>query len=183
MALKRTSSPIAISTTSQLTADPAAGQFVSKAVDLQLNPLDNEVFVVTALKIDFEDGMPIPFIAAPGAFKLNQKLSISTTAQTSYSGISASNVLGASGLSYYLLADTVNNFFLYEMQEDNAMDTPPADQEYIGIIATNDFFVNYACSDTLAVQTLNANIRVYGYRAKADASTYAALVQSEVLSS
>jgi hypothetical protein len=41
----------------------------------------------------------------------------------------------------------------------------------------------------LAIDAFNASqitdvaIRVYGYRAKADAATYAALVQSEVLSS
>ena len=182
MALKRSSSPIAISTFTQLTADPVAAQFVSKGVDLQLNPLDNEVFVVTAIKIDFEDGMPIPFLANPGVYKLRQNISISTTAQSSYAGIQASNVLGASGLSYYLFTDGTAPP-VYVMQEDNAMDTPPADQDYIGIIATNDFYVNYDCSSMLATQTLNANVRVYGYRAKADASTYAALVQSEVLSS
>ena len=63
------------------------------------------------------------------------------------------------------------------------MDTPPANQDYLGIIATNDFFVNLDLSkDFTTGQTCDVKVRVYGYRARADASTYAALVQSEVLS-
>jgi len=60
------------------------------------------------------------------------------------------------------------------------METPPAALEYIAIIATNDFF-------TQIQGTANANAKgvtgkLYGFRAKASASIYSALVQSELLS-
>ena len=180
--LTRTSSPIAVSTFAQLT--PLVGDaFQSKSVDLQLNPLDNEVFVVTGVKIDFENGMPTPIISPATVGTLEQKISISNTTQTSYAGISQSNVIAATDLSYYLYSDGGTSPPVYVLQEDNAMDTPPANQDYLAIIATNDFHINYQVSGGFALaQTLRANIRVYGYRAKADSSTYAALVQSELLS-
>ena len=61
-----------------------------------------------------------------------------------------------------------------------ALETPPATLEYIGIIATNDFFVQVEGTGNSAAKGVSG--KLYGYRATADASTYAALVQSEVLS-
>ena len=61
-----------------------------------------------------------------------------------------------------------------------ALETPPATLEYIGIIATNDFFISVEGTGNAGVKSLGA--RVWGYRAKANADIYAALVQSEVLS-
>jgi hypothetical protein len=53
--------------------------------------------------------------------------------------------------------------------------------EYIGIIATNDFFLQIEGVGNATAKAVTA--KVYGYRARADASVYAALVQSELLSS
>jgi hypothetical protein len=61
------------------------------------------------------------------------------------------------------------------------METPPSALDYIGIISTNDFFLQIQGGGNGTPKIGNA--KVYGYRAKADAATYAALVQSEVLSS
>ena len=63
---------------------------------------------------------------------------------------------------------------------EHSMDTHPAMLEYIGIIATNDFFVQVQGANN--TNTKLAQGKMYGYRARADASVYAALVQSEVLS-
>ena len=52
--------------------------------------------------------------------------------------------------------------------------------EYLGIIATNDFFIGIKGTGNTAAKFANA--KVYGYRARASADIYAALVQSEVLS-
>ena len=60
-------------------------------------------------------------------------------------------------------------------------ETPTGDVDYIGLIATNNFFFGIKGSGNLAAK--GASGRMWGYRARADASTYAALVQSEVLSS
>ena len=59
-------------------------------------------------------------------------------------------------------------------------ETPPATLEYIGIIATNDFFIQV--QGTANTQALGMDGKLYGYRAQASADIYAALVQSEVLS-
>jgi len=60
-------------------------------------------------------------------------------------------------------------------------DSGPSTQlAYLGIIATNDFHLNIQGTNNTAV--LFANARLYGFRARADASIYAALVQSELLS-
>ena len=65
--------------------------------------------------------------------------------------------------------------------EHNDGDTPTAQLPYIGIISTNDFFVQV--KGTGNANSKGVSGRIYGYRARADAATYAALVQSEILSS
>ena len=62
----------------------------------------------------------------------------------------------------------------------NASETPPSDLPYLAIIATNDFFMQVVGTNNNVVKTFSA--KVYGYRARADAATYAALTQSELLS-
>ena len=61
-----------------------------------------------------------------------------------------------------------------------ATETYTGDVDYIGLIATNNFFVALQGNANTGLSAVNG--RVWGYRAKADSSTYAALVQSEVLS-
>lgn len=179
--LKTTSSPIQVSTSIQQTADPLTTQFLSKRVDLQLNPLDNEVFVVTGVKIDFTNPCArVDAATSPGDANLVQRCSISTTEQTVYAGIDSPSVIAASQI------DALENGTIgyYVVMETNSMDAPPASMDYLQIIATNDFFVNLDTSTLFtAGEILRANVRVYGYRATADSSTYAALVQSELLSS
>ena len=52
--------------------------------------------------------------------------------------------------------------------------------DYIGIIATNDFFIQVQGQNNLLAK--DCEVRVYGVRARADANIFAALVQSEMLS-
>lgn len=180
--LKTTSSPIQISGSQTAVTDHVATNFISKRVDLQLNPLDNEVFVVTGVKIDFMNPLALPDSSVAGTKVMTQRCSLSTGAQTVYAGIESPSVLGASLIDAQadVQIGAVNYFTAIEQ---NAMDAPPASMDYIGIIATNDFFINFENSTLYATnQTLGVSIRVYGYRAQADASTYAALVQSELLS-
>jgi len=63
---------------------------------------------------------------------------------------------------------------------NQSLETPPSDIEYIGIIATNDFFLQVEGFANTGAKAVTG--KIYGYRARADASIYAALVQSEVLS-
>ena len=64
------------------------------------------------------------------------------------------------------------------MQENHT--DAPFQVDYVDIIATPDFFVNI--SGVANIQAKSVAGKMYGYRARADASTYAALVQSELLS-
>jgi len=165
MALKKDSSIIMISTSA---TEAVAGTFLSKKVDLQLNPLDNEVFVVTAVDLNVER----PELIA--ATTTNVKFSLSSTERTSVGSIAASNVIAHKQVT---ISEVAGAAVIYE---HTSMDTPPAELDYVFIIATNDFYLNI--QGTNNVGTMTGDARLYGYRARADAATYSALVQSEILS-
>ena len=163
--LKQTSSLIQISAG---VTESAANTFTTEQIDLQLNPLDNEVFVVQAVDIDVE----APDLVA--ATTSRTILTVSSTRRTTTGGIDNDNVMAAKRIETQELGGAaVTN-------EYAAIDSPPTALEYIAILATNDFFLNIEGLANTAAK--GGNVRVYGYRAKADASVYAALVQSEVLS-
>jgi len=148
--------------------ETAANTFTSQKIDLQLNPLDQEVFVVLAVNLDV--GAPD---LVPGAVT-RTNFSLSSTQRTSVGSLSDSNVIAHKRTQIQSAAGEV------VIDEHIAGETPAASLDYVYIIATNDFFLNIE-------GTLNANVksgisRVYGYRAKASASVYAALVNSELLS-
>ncbi len=163
--LKETSSIIAISASVEETA---ANTFTSAQVDLQLNPLDNEVFVVYGVDLDTQEPELIPGSAS------SVRTSLSTTRRTSVGGLADANVMAAGRIvTQEGPAGAVTNQF--------SSDSAPSTQlEYLGIIATNDFFLNIQGDNNANSKLMQA--RLYGVRAKADASVYAALVQSELLS-
>lgn len=145
--------------------------FTEAQVDLQLNPLDNEVFVVQAINLDAQ---------APDAIAATDtavSMAMTTTSRTTFPTLSQSVTLGLASREIRA-AGFVDGGVSFEQ---SSLETPPAMLDHIGIIATNDFFLQIQGAANLAPKIGNA--KVYGYRAKADAATYAALVQSEVLSS
>ena len=166
--LKETSSVVAVSAG---ITETGANTFTQGQVDLNLDPLNNEVFVVLAVDINLS---PPDAVAGADSATLG---SISTTSRTSIGTIANSNVIAESRLDIRGggLVDGAVSFTRL------AGETPTAMLDYIGIIATNDFFVQVQGAGNTKAQF--ANVRVWGYRAKADAAIYAALVQSEVLSS
>tara|TARA_R110000824_G_scaffold374117_1_gene564603 strand:- start:1058 stop:1564 length:507 start_codon:yes stop_codon:yes gene_type:complete len=168
MAFKKTSSIITIS---NLTTESAANTFTQAEVDLQLSPLDNEIFVVLAL-----DTAPNPPDAVPG-LDTATSVSVSTTSRTTVGSVGNNNVLGA-GQSLIRAAGYVDGGVGFQQFSG---ETPTANLDYIGILATNNFFVQIEGVGNLGAK--NSGVRLWGYRARADAATYAALVQSEVLSS
>lgn len=188
--LKTTSSPIQISSSLRTTSPSGSSLFVNKQIDLQLNPLDNEVFVVTGMKIDFLTPTLEPnVLAGQTKFNVFQRCSVSKTELTAYRGIDSNTVIGASDVNGFVMiqgsvASPPIEILTYTVEESNAMDAPPATQDYLDIIATNDYFLNFEISDDyIAAATVGVNVRLYGYRATASSSVYAALVQSEMLSS
>jgi len=166
--LKQTSSTIVIGAS---VTESAANTFTQERIDLQLNPLDNEVFVVTAVNLD---------VTAPDAIAATDTQtsgSISTTSLTALGTLNQSQVIAVSQDSIRA-AGFVDGGVGFQR---TSMETPPAALDYVGIIATNDFFLQVAGLNNAVAKAMTC--KVYGYRARAEASTYAALVQSEVLSS
>jgi hypothetical protein len=167
MALKKTSSELQISAG---ISETAPGVFSQLEVDLSLSPLDNEVFVVTAIDLDLQ--APDAIAATNTDFTAY----VSTTSQTATVGIDNSNCLTASRKDIRA-GGFVDGGVGFDQQ---GLTVPTGDTGMIGIIATNNFFLGCQGNNNLVAK--RANVRVYGYRARADAATYAALVQSEVLS-
>lgn len=148
--------------------ESAANTFTSQKIDLQLNPLDQEVFVVLAVNLD----LSAPDLV-PGA-TTRTNFSLSSTARTSVGSLSDSNVIAHKRSQIQSVGGEV------AFDEHIAGETPAASLDYVYIIATNDFFLNVQGTANTGDKT--GISRVYGYRAKASASVYAALVNSELLS-
>jgi hypothetical protein len=169
MALKQTSQTIVIS---QSVTESAANTFTSQEVSLQLNPLDNEVFLVTGLNLDPD----APDSVAGVSTTVNA--SLLTTQRTDVGSIADSNVLGAARTQIVTNGAMTPDGGIPFVREDPLY--TPQDGSYLGIIATNDFYINIE-----GVNNGNPKIcraRITGVRAKADSATYAALVNSELLS-
>ena len=98
---------------------------------------------------------------------------LTTTSQTAISGLGDANCLAAAKLAIRSDATAAVAF-------QRLVETPSANLDYLGIIATNDFFVQVQGTGNTSARSVSG--KVYGYRAVASADIYAALVQSEVLS-
>jgi len=167
MGFKKTSSIVTIS---NRTTESALNTFTQGEVDLQLSPLDNEIFVILAIDVSPQ---PPDMVAGTDS---STTASVSTTSRTSVGSIGDNNVLGFGETA--IRSDAPGNGVGFQQFSG---ETPTANLDYIGILATNNFFVQIQGAGNLGAKV--GSVRLWGYRAKADAATYAALVQSEVLSS
>ena len=167
MGFKKTSETIAISF--GLT-ELGPNTFTQEEIALQLDILNNEIFVVLAIDQDLQSPDAI------AATNTQISSSVTTTTQTALSLLSNSNCLSVAQQSIRA-AGFVDGGVGFDRRADS---TYTGDVDYIGLIATNNFFVQLQGAANLAPKAVTG--RVWGYRAKADSSTYAALVQSEVLS-
>jgi len=170
MALKATSQVVAIGFSITETG-PAT--FTQSQVDLQLSPLDQEVFVVLA--VDLDPSPPDNITATNTA----TEMSLSTTSLTGVGNLNQSQVIANTKIQIESEAGAAPGVGIGFTR--TSLDTPQGDLGYISLIATNDFFVQIEGRNNLSPKAGFG--RMWGYRAKADAATYAALVQSEVLSS
>lgn len=167
--LTSTSSPIQVSAA---VLETAANTFTEASIELNLNPLDNEVFVVTQVNLDAD---------APdsrAALSTRVRSSLSTTTRTAIGTIADQNVLAAADKQIICNATMTPDGGIPFDREDPTFTSLAED--YIGIIATSNVFLQVEGVDN--GNPKNSRVRIYGYRAKASASVYAALVQSEVLS-
>ena len=165
--LKSTSSIVSISAS---TTESAANTYTQSQISLDLSPLDNEVFVVVAVDINPQ------FPDAVAATDTSTQACVSTTSRATMGFIENDNVLASASCAIRAAGFPGSGVGFTQ----TSLETPPAMLEYIGIIATNDFFLSVQGGNNNAAKAVGA--RVWGYRARADASIYAALVQSEVLS-
>ena len=148
----------------------APNTFQQNQIDLQLNVLDREIFVVTSVDIDTTapDGI--------AGIDTNTASSLSTTSRTTVGSLADSNVIARSAFAIESAGYVDNGVGFQQTHPEVPMTT----MDYVALIATNDFFVQV--QGTANVTTKSMTFRVWGYRAVADAATFAALTQSELLS-
>jgi len=166
MGFKKTSDLIAISFDVDETG---ANTFSQDEIALQLDILNNEIFVVLACDLN---------LAAPdmtAGTNSDVRASVASTSQTVVANLGDTNCIAVAQDAIRSDSPTAAVAFTRAAEE-----TYSGKIDYISLIATNNFFVQLKGSGNIGAKGVNG--RVWGYRAKADASTYAALVQSEVLS-
>jgi len=167
MAFKRTSSTVVISVDA---IESGPNTFTETEHDLQLSALDQEIFVVLAL--DMAPAPPDALAATDTA----TSVSISTTSRNAVGNIGDNNVLGAAE-SLIRAAGFVDGGVGFQQI---ASEAPAGMVDYIGLIATSQFFTQIAGLNNAGPKS--SGVRIWGYRARADAATYSALVQGTVLS-
>ena len=164
---KPTSSTIVVSGS---IAETVAGTLASEQVNLSLNTLDQEVFVVLAVNLDFQSPDSV------GGTNTQVRGSISSTDIGTFGSISDTNVIAAGRLD--IRSTAPNDSVPFEVMAGEA---PQGELDYIAIISTSNFFAQVVGLNNTGTKSLS--YRVWGYRAKVtDAGIYAALVQSELLS-
>ena len=167
MGFKKTSDLVAISFN---VTESGANTFTQEEIALQLDVLNNEIFVVVNIDLDIADPDALAGIDTA------TQASLTSTSQTSLVGLGNTNCL-ATGRASIRAAGFVDGGVSFTRAAESV---PSAMLDYIGLIATNNFFASVKGTNNGAAKDVQG--RVWGYRARADASTYAALVQSEVLS-
>ena len=168
MGIKKSSDLINISGS---ITESAANTFTQLEVNLDLDPLSRQVFVVTDVSLD-------PFIPDAIPATITQTaISVCSTSQTAVQNVSEprcmSNVLDR-------IYGGAAEFNFARIAQPTLISTTGTSRDYVGIISTPNFFVQVAGLNNAAAK--GGVFRVTGYRAVADSDTYSALVASEVLS-
>ena len=160
-----------IMTISGNTSEAAPGVMAEEQVPLSLDVLNREVLLVYA--IDLNPANPEAIVGT----NTGVQASLSTTTRTTIGTIANTNVLGAAEKT--IRADGyVDSGVAFQ---DQSPETPTANAlDYIGIVSTNDFFVQVQGQNNANVR--DVDWRMWCARAKVTADIYAALVQSETLS-
>jgi hypothetical protein len=167
MGFKKTSDTIAISFG---VSETAPNTFIEEEVSLQLDVLNNEIFVVLACDLDLTEPDAI------AATNTITRGSLTTTTVNGVAGLQDTNCV-ATAKESIRASGFVDGGVSFSRAANQSY---TGDVDYISLIATNNFFVQVEGVNNGTAKSLTG--RIWGYRARADASTYAALVQSEVLS-
>ena len=167
MSFKKTSELIAVSFG---LAETAPNTYIEEEIALQLDVLNNEIFVVLAVDLNVA---PPDAIAATDTSVVSQ---VSSTTQTGITSLATTNVIAVSERTIRSAGFVDGGVGFSHF----AGETPDSNLDYVALIATNNFFFSVRGVNNAGIKSSSG--RLWGYRARADASTYAALVQSEVLS-
>jgi len=165
--LKRTSEIISVSAG---VTETGANTLTSTTIQFPLSPLDNEVFVI--LQVDLDPNPPNLVAGADTAVTA----SLSTTTRTSVGHLDNTNVIAVAQKKILAAAGLT---CAVSFNDSNPDGTSP-NMDYLAILATDDMFLNIVGASNTAARS--AEVRIFGYRAKATSAIYAALVQSELLS-
>jgi len=165
MGFKKTSDLIAISFG---ITEAGANTYTEEEIALQLDVLNNEIFVVVACDLNPN----VPTLVA-GSLTATT-MSVSSTSATGIQDLSDSNCLATSQL---VIRSSAGEAVAFTRASEESV---PTQLDYVGLIATNNFFVGIVGENNTVARSGTG--RLWGYRARADATTFAALVQSEVLS-
>ena len=165
--MKATSSMITISSTIEETLP---NTLVVTSIDLTLNALDQEAFIVYAVQSDL--GLP----DAVAGTNTGVGFSLSTTTRTTLGNLSDNNVFHVHNQGIRAGGFVDGGVAFDQVGPDSAS----GDLPFIAIIATNDFSAQLVGQNNVAIKS--ADFKVYGQRVRLSAAQYAALVQSELLS-
>ena len=143
-------------------------------INIMITFISSSSTIFVVLAIDLDPAAPFNVLGT----NTSTEMSVSTTSLTAMGNINQSQVLANTKLDIRQDPGSTNGIGFTRASGDE----PSASMlDYIGIIATNDFFVQIEGNGNTGARAGFG--RMWGYRAKLDAAGYAALVQSEVLSS
>ena len=170
MSFKETSELIAISFG---VTETGANTFIEEEIALQLDVLNNEIAVIYAVDIDLTppDAVPATDTNTFGSVTATSQLTaglIGTLAQTNTIAVARDSIRAAG------FVDGGVGF------QRSASESYQGPLDFIALIATNNFFIQLQGQNNTLPKGLTG--RLWMRRARADSATYAALVQSEVLS-
>jgi len=145
-----------------------------------LNTLERQVFVVTDIVAYVTDTSNQSSAVVNQDIDYSWSLSSTDLSQSLASGCTGNignpRVLAAGG--YKLSIGATGESFFREWNTANSSTGTPSD--YLGIIATPDYFIRGQYNNAAGIGSAVLEIRMVGYMAIASADTYAALVTQEV---
>ena len=151
--------------------ETAANTFLQLEVSLDLDPLNREVFIVTDCYLD-------PFTpSSVAATNTQMAASLTNVSRATVASIGDSQCI--SNVADRIFAGAAE-FNYARINMPIAQQSTGSPRDYLAIISTPNFFVQVQGINNTGA--LGSHFRLTGYRAVADADTYAALVASEVLS-
>ena len=162
--LKRTSSDFFVSAK---VIESAANTYTSSTITLPLNALDREVFVITGIIFDPATPSNLP------ATQCDSNLQLTRQVATNILRMSAFNLIGKS--TETILGGAAEFDFFSKTYGNQQIESG---QDYVDVVATPNMFLGVLGNNNTG--PLTSDIRVYGYRAKADSAVYSALIASEL---